>query len=66
MTDRLSIEEETQQLYHYVELAREHFEAHSWSRQQARYDSEFIADFTRRLMNICNKAYALTRSNISK
>ncbi|KKL09424.1 hypothetical protein LCGC14_2566000 [marine sediment metagenome] len=58
--------EEIRQLYHYVELVRAHFEGHSWSRQQTRYDSAFIADFTHRLMNICNKVYPLTQSGTFK
>ena len=56
------IADETRQAYHYAELIREHFEGHQWSRQQTRYDTAFIADFTHRLMNICNKVYSLTQA----
>jgi len=52
---------EVMQAYHYIQLMREHFESHSWCRRQTQYDSEFITDFSRSLMNMSNKLYELTQ-----
>ncbi len=56
------MEEELRNLYEYAQNLRAKFEEHSWSRQQTRYDSAFIADTNKRLMVLNNKIYDLTQS----
>ncbi len=54
--------EELRDLYEYSQNLRVKFKEHSWSRQQTRYDSQFIAYINSRLMVLDNKIYELTQS----
>jgi len=58
--------EQIRNLYEYVGMLRNYFEVHSWSRQQTKYDSDFIADINHKLMALCNKVYVLTQVDIAE
>ena len=55
--------EDLRDLYEYAQHLRVKFEEHSWSRQQTRYDSHFIAYINSRLMVLDNKIYELTQKS---
>ncbi len=48
--------------YHHIQGIHAKLNTHSWSRQQTRYDSAFIAWLDKEMLTISNEAYALTQS----
>ncbi len=49
------------QHYHHIQAIQTKLDDHSWSRQQTRYDSAFIAWLDNELQKIANEAYAITQ-----
>ncbi len=49
--------------YHHIQGIQSRLDEHSWSRQQTRYDSVFIAWLHKEMQNISNEAYQLTQKN---
>jgi len=55
------LSDEIGRLYNLALQTRAALEAHSWCRQQTKYDAEFIAALDKDLATICNKVYELTQ-----
>ena len=47
--------------YHHIQSIHVRLDEHSWSRQQTRYDSAFIAWLDKEMQKIANEAYQLTQ-----
>ena len=50
--------------YHHIQALHRKLLDHAWSRQQTRYDSKFIAQLDRELLQISNEAYTLTQGRL--
>lgn len=46
--------------YYHIQEIHARLREHSWSRQQTKYDSEFIAWLDKAFQHIANEAYELT------
>lgn len=47
--------------YHHLQAIHREILDHTWSRQQTRYDSAFIAKLDKEMLAVSNEAYSLTQ-----